>query len=167
MERSSGLYHVNRIHAMTGGLRILTAYPHDGGTHDKGSGLSLAGQYRGYGLNMMDHNARNHGTTNYAVMPAIEEMREMLFQGKLKIGPHNYELIEELRGLHYDDDHRIQKIRDDLVSALRYAIMERRSGKPRLQYDGVGRAMNGPSMPFAGHQCERPPGGGIAKGRRR
>jgi hypothetical protein len=34
MERSSALYHVQRIHSMTRGLRIPIAFPHDGHTHD-------------------------------------------------------------------------------------------------------------------------------------
>jgi hypothetical protein len=43
MERSSALYHVQRIHSMTKGLRVKIAFPHDGHVHDKGSGLPLAG----------------------------------------------------------------------------------------------------------------------------
>ena len=44
MERSSALYHTQRIHSMTKGLRIPTSWPHDGNVHDKGSGLALAAQ---------------------------------------------------------------------------------------------------------------------------
>jgi hypothetical protein len=44
MERSSALYHVQRIHSMSRGLRIPIAWPHDGNQHDKGSGLPLAMQ---------------------------------------------------------------------------------------------------------------------------
>jgi hypothetical protein len=62
MERSSALYHVQRIHSMTRGLRIPIAFPHDGHTHDKGSGLPLAAQYKGFGANMMATHAINHGT---------------------------------------------------------------------------------------------------------
>ena len=49
MKQSSALYHVARIHSMTGGLRIPFAWPHDGNVHDKGSGLGLAVLFKSYG----------------------------------------------------------------------------------------------------------------------
>jgi phage terminase large subunit-like protein len=148
MERSSALYHVQRIHAMTRGLRVPTAFPHDGHTHDKGSGLSLAGQYKNFGANMMSKHATNHGSNNYNVEPALEEMRDMMFAGKIIIAGHNSELLEELRHYHRSEDYKIVKQRDDLVCALRYAVMMRRSGRPLLDCEGVGF---GP-MPFAGQR---------------
>ena len=150
MERSSALYHVQRIHSMTQGLRIPIAWPHDGSTHDKGSGLPLAGQYKGFGANMLPRHAINHGTTHYNVEPALEEMRQLMYEGKLTIAPHNSELIEELRHYHRDENFKIVKQRDDLVSALRYAVMMRRSGKPRSECDGVGFG----NMPFAGQRAD-------------
>jgi hypothetical protein len=53
----------------------------------------------------------------------------MMFGGKLTIASHNGELFEELRNYHRDEDFRIVKQRDDLVSAMRYAIMMRRQGR--------------------------------------
>jgi phage terminase large subunit-like protein len=82
MERSSALYHVQRIHSMTRGLRIPIAWPHDGAVHDKGSGLPLAQQYRGFGANMLPRHATNHGTQAFALEPALEEIREMMFAGR-------------------------------------------------------------------------------------
>ena len=137
MERSSAIYHVQRIIGMCRGLLIPVAYPHDGGVHDKGSGLSLASQYKTFGANMMPKHALNHGTTNYAVEPGLQEIRDMFYAGSLTIAPHNYELIDELRNYHRDEDFRIVKQRDDLVSALRYAVMMRRNGKARQHCDGV------------------------------
>jgi hypothetical protein len=151
MERSSALYHVQRIHSMTRGLRIPIAWPHDGAVHDKGSGLPLAGQYRNFGANMMATHARNHGTTHNNVEPALEEMRAMMFAGKLIIAGHNHELLEELRHYHRDDDFRIVKQRDDLVAALRYAVMMRRSGRALSDCDGIGFG----DMPFAGQRREQ------------
>ena len=137
MERSSAMYHVQRIIGMCRGLLIPVAYPHDGGVHDKGSGLSLASQYKAFGANMMPKHALNHGTTNYAVEPGLQEIRDMMYDGRLTIAPHNYELIDELRNYHRDEDYRIVKQRDDLVSAFRYAVMMRRSGKSRPDCQGV------------------------------
>lgn len=138
MERSSALYHVQRIHSMTRGLRIPIAWPHDGNQHDKGSGLSLSLQYNNFGANMMADHAVNNGTKTNAVEPALEEMRQMMFEGKLTIAGHNGELLEELRNYHRDENFKIVKQRDDLVSALRYAIMMRRQGKMLDDCDGIG-----------------------------
>ncbi|MDH2400784.1 terminase family protein [Bradyrhizobium sp. SSUT18] len=138
MERSSALYHVQRIHAMTRGLRIPVAWPHDGSQHDKGSGLPLADQYKNFGANMMPSHAVNHGTKTNAVEPALAEIRELMFLGKLTIAIHNGELFEEMRNYHRDENFRVVKQRDDLVSAMRYAVMMRRRGKPLSECDGVG-----------------------------
>ena len=95
MKQSSALYHVQRIHSMTGGLRLPISWPHDGNVHDKGSGLGLAVQYKNFGANMMPQARHNHGTTDYRVEPGLQEMREMMFTGKLQIQPGNNELLEQ------------------------------------------------------------------------
>jgi hypothetical protein len=50
--------------------------------------------------------------------PALEEMRELMFGGKLTIAGHNREMREEMRNYHRDEDFKIAKQRDDLVSAF-------------------------------------------------
>ena len=132
MTQSSALYHVQRIHSMTGGLRLPIAWPHDGNVHDKGSGLGLAVQFKGYGANMMPKHAINHGTTDFRVEPGLQEMREMMFTGKLQIQPGNNELLEQMRHYHRDENFKISKGMDHLIDALRYAVMMRRSGKPKV-----------------------------------
>jgi phage terminase large subunit-like protein len=151
MERSSALYHVQRIHSMTRGLRIPIAWPHDGSVHDKGSGLPLAGQYKSFNANMLPKFATNHGTNHFNIEPALEELRASWYAGTMTIAPHNAELIEELRHYHRDENFKIVKQRDDLISALRYAYMMRRSGKLRSECDGIG----GSGLPFAGQRADR------------
>ena len=160
MERSTPLLHVERIHRMTQGLRIPIAWPHDGSVHDKGSGLPLAGQYKNYGAAMLPKWAINHGTTHFNVEPGLEEIRQAMYTAALTIAPHNSELIEELRHYHRDENYKIVKQRDDMVSALRYAVMMRRSGKPRDECDGVGFG----SMPFAGQRADRSRDAQLARG---
>jgi hypothetical protein len=70
------------------------------------------------------------------------------------------ELIEELRHYHQDENFKIVKQRDDLVSALRYAVMMRRSGKLRSECDGIGFG----NMPFAGQRADRSGEPQLAKG---
>jgi hypothetical protein len=110
-------------------------------------------QYKQYGAHMLASHAVNHGTGVNNVEPALEEMRGLMFAGKLAIAGHNTELLEELRSYHRDENFRLVKQRDDLVSALRYAIMMKRSGKPLSECDGVGygHAM----MPYAGQHRDR------------
>jgi phage terminase large subunit-like protein len=150
MERSSAMYHVQRIHSMTRGLRIPVAWPHDGAQHDKGSGLALSQQYKNFGANILPGHAVNHGTNINAVEPALSEMREMMFGGKFTIAGHNHELLDEIRNYHRDEDFRIVKQRDDLVSAVRYAVMMRRHGKPLNDCQGIGY---GP-LPYARQRAE-------------
>jgi hypothetical protein len=119
-------------------------------------------QYKHYGANMMPSHAVNHATGTNNVEPALEEMRNLMYAGQLTIGAHNTELLEELRAYHRDENYRIVKQRDDLVSALRYAIMMKRSGKPLSECDGVhyGHAV----MPFAGQVRDRSREPKIARG---
>src|SRR5262245_8970103 len=74
MERSEALYHVKRLASMCRGLRVPVAWPHDGLTHERGSGRALADVYRGCGAPMLGKHATNHGTDAFFVEPTIEEM---------------------------------------------------------------------------------------------
>src|SRR5262249_14377198 len=127
------------------------AWPHDGHVHDKGSGLALAQQYRGFGANMLPSPATNHGADDYRVEPGLQEIRELMFCGKLHVAGHNTELLEEMRHYHRDDDFKVVKQRDHLIDAFRYALMMRRSARPRVECEGVGFG----AMLYAGHRPER------------
>ena len=65
-----------------------------------------------------------------------------------------------MRNYHYDEDYRIVKQCDDLVSALRYAIMMRRSGKPLSECEGIGFGHLPHAMQQARHDQNRRRGGG-------
>jgi hypothetical protein len=49
--------------------------------------------------------------------------------GGFIIANHLSELLEEMASYHLDEKHNIVRIRDDLVSALRYSFMARRKGR--------------------------------------
>jgi phage terminase large subunit-like protein len=146
MQQASALLHTQRIFSMCRYFRIPIAYPHDAGVHDRGSGISLAAQYRAYGLNMLPKWATNHGSTNFAVEPGIAEIKELMVLGKISIGGHNMELLEQIRMYHRDEDYKIVKQRDHLCDALRYAMMMKRKGRPLSECDAV-PGYGGP-MPF-------------------
>src|SRR5215471_8683198 len=161
MERAEALYHVKRIASMCRGLRIPLAWPHDGLTHEKGSGLALADVYRRLGAPMLGKNAHNHGSDNYHVEPAVEEMIGYMKRGQFAIASHMGELAEEVLQYHRDEDYKIVRLRDDLISAVRYAFMMRRSGKLLDECETYGRApgaMDGSQFdPRPRHQARREP----------
>jgi phage terminase large subunit-like protein len=139
MERGEALYHTKRIAGMCRGLRIPIAWPHDGLTHEKGSGIALADVYRRVGAPMMPKNAENSGG-GYHVEPAIEAMSGFMKRGQFAIASHLSELGEEILSYHRDEEYKIVRLRDDLISAVRYAFMMRRSGKVLDECDTYGRA---------------------------
>jgi Terminase RNaseH-like domain len=166
MERGEALYHVKRIAGMCRGLRIPIAWPHDGLTHEKGSGIALADVYRRCGAPMLAKHAENKGG-GYHVEPAIEEMCGSMKRGAFAIASHMTELAEEILSYHRDEDYKIVKLRDDLISATRYAWMMRRSGKVLGDCELYGRS---PGVDGAQYDPRPPrrdrsdPRAGIAQG---
>jgi hypothetical protein len=138
MSGAGAAEHIRRIHSMTQGLRIKLVYPHDGGTHDKGSGVQLIQQYKQAGANV----AGSH-VTNYAgglsPEPSIQEISAAMQDGKITFNQSCQELFNELRIYHRDakTGKPVDK-NDDLVAALRYASMGRRLGQPLAEYSGIG-----------------------------
>jgi phage terminase large subunit-like protein len=139
MERAEAFTHVKRIASMCRGLRIPIAWPHDGHQHEKGSGIALADVYRRLGAPMLASHAENKGG-GYHVEPAIEEMCGYMKREQFGIANHMTELAEEILSYHRDEDYKIVKLRDDLISAVRYAFMSRRSGKVLGDCETYGRA---------------------------
>jgi hypothetical protein len=109
---------------------------------------------------MLNRHATNHGTTDYKVEPGLQELREMMYTGKLHIARHNSEFLEQVRAYHRDEDFKINKGRDHLIDALRYGVMVRRLGKARSKCEGIGF---GPP-PYAGQQRDGGARSGFAIG---
>jgi phage terminase large subunit-like protein len=139
MERGEAFYHVKRIAGLCRGLRVPIAWPHDGLTHEKGSGQPLADIYRRLGAPMLGTHAQNKGG-GFHVEPAIEEMAGYMKRGCFTIASHMSEFAEEFLSYHRDEDYKIVRLRDDLISATRYAFMMRRSGKVLETCEEYGRA---------------------------
>jgi hypothetical protein len=144
MERSEALYHVKRIASMCRGLRVPIAFPHDGNVHEKGSGIALADVYRRLGAPMLGKHAENQGG-GFHLEPAIEDMCGYMKRGCFTIASHMSELAEEILNFHRDEDYKVVKLRDDLISAVRYAFMMRRQGKPLDVCEPYGRAPGTPT----------------------
>jgi phage terminase large subunit-like protein len=126
------------IHAATikgKGAWIPVAWPHDGLQHDKGSGVTLADQYRKLGVNMLKDQASHpplkgeeEGSGGNGVEAGVMEMLERMQTGRLKVAEHLLQWFEEFRMYHRKDG-KLVKLDDDLISATRYLIMMLRHAK--------------------------------------
>lgn len=107
---------------------IPVSWPKDGLQSDKGSGISLAQQYRDQGVNMLHDWARNPkaagdtGKGNNAVEPSIMDMFQRMETSRFKVFSHLQDWFQEFSG-YYRKDGKIVPMRDDLMSATRYATM--------------------------------------------
>lgn len=110
---------------------IPVAWPHDGLQHDKGSGEALKEQYRAQGLNMLVEKATFEDGGN-GVEAGIMEMLDRMQTGRWKVFSTCGGWFSEFR-LYHRIDGLIEKLKDDRISASRYAYMMRRmaSAKPR------------------------------------
>lgn len=130
------------VHAATmkaKGPWIPVAWPHDGLAHDKGSGATLANQYRALGVNMLKEKAthkpekgKKEGTGGYGVEAGISEMLQRMQTGRFKVFSNLTDWFDEYR-MYYRKDGLIVKEHDDLMSATRIGVMMLRFAKVRRQ----------------------------------
>jgi phage terminase large subunit-like protein len=137
MEQRTIRDHAARIIQMCRGLKIPVAWPHDAHQHDRGSGSTFKDMYKACNLDMMATHAQNQDGSN-AVDPALTEIGDAMYDGRITIRPCNAELLEELRHYHRDEHFKIVKMHEDLISSFRYGHMMRRKGKELDACPGVG-----------------------------
>ena len=107
------------------------AWPHDGMSHDKGSGVSLADQYRQQGVYMLPQHFSNPPAIgdgpkgNAKVEPGINALNQAMQEGRFYVFRTCREWFEEYR-LYHRDEGKIVAINDDLMSATRYAFQSLR-----------------------------------------
>jgi phage terminase large subunit-like protein len=115
---------------------IPIVWPHDGLNTEKGSGEALADQYRIQGLNLMRDKFSNppeigkeEGTGGNSVEAGCIDMLTRMQTGRLKVFSTCRKWFEEKRMYHRDragTQYKIISIRDDVISASRYACMSLR-----------------------------------------
>lgn len=110
------------------GKSLQWAWPHDGLQHDKGSGVQLAQQYREHGLILLPERAQFDDGSN-GVEAGLFMMLERMETGRFKVFSHLAPWFDEFR-LYHRKDGKVVKIRDDLMSATRYATMSLRFASP-------------------------------------
>ena len=126
------------------GTTLPWAWPHDGLAHDRTSGEQLAESYRRHRLNLLAGKAEfEDGSAG--VEAGLFMMLERMQTGRLKVFRHLSDWFEEFR-LYHRDAGKVVKLRDDLISATRYALMCLRFAKPagqtsfarKLEYPALG-----------------------------
>lgn len=106
------------------GAWIPTAWPHDGLQHDKGSGEVLAKQYKAHGLEMLPDKATFEDGGN-GVEAGILDMLDRMQTGRWKVFSTCGGFFGEYR-LYHRKDGIIVKLKDDIISSSRYALMMKR-----------------------------------------
>lgn len=108
---------------------IPTAWPHDGLQHEKGSGLEQKAGYEKEGWMMLNEAACWEDGGN-GVWIGISQLNDAMKTGRFKVFSNLFEVFEEIRQYHTVTDDKgkstVVKIKDDLISAIRYAYMMRR-----------------------------------------
>lgn len=111
---------------------VPTSWPHDGHQHGKGDGKELSAAYKDAGWDTLnDHATWQSG--GYGVEIGIVELYSLMSRGKLKVFSNLAEWFDEKLNYHRGDDGKIVKVRDDLLSATRYAYMMRRFAKQKSE----------------------------------
>jgi phage terminase large subunit-like protein len=122
------------------GAEVPVAWPHDG-SERRDDGKPLSDHYKRHDLKMLSTHAAwpDGGISTEA---GILEMDDRMRSGRLKVAAHLSEWFEEFRFYHRKDG-KIVKIKDDLMSATRIAVMAKRHAKSVPLGGGhVGRPMS-------------------------
>jgi phage terminase large subunit-like protein len=118
-------------------MNFPCAWPLDAGTRDKGSGEPIKNLYKAFGLRMMNEPATHShlkGLAATSLEGGISEIDLREQHGKWKVARSCICYLEERR-LYHRKDGEVVKLRDDVLSAARYAMMMRRHFKPFDEVD--------------------------------
>ena len=90
MAKQTPDYHAGHINDREGSHYIPIAFPHDGYQHDKGSGITLAEQYRAAHVNMLPFHFENPPALGEkkggnSVEAGIMDMLSRMEQGRFKV----------------------------------------------------------------------------------
>lgn len=104
------------------------AWPKDGDQREKATGIPLQKHYKELSLEMLPKHATwpEGGDSTEA---GILELQQREATGRIKYASHLTELLEERRMYHRRDG-EVVKLQDDILSALRIAVMMKRYARP-------------------------------------
>lgn len=108
------------------GINVPVAWPLDG-TQRRDDGKPLSDHYKRCGLRMLPEHATWEGG-GVSTEAGILEMDDRERTNRLKYASHLSDLLEERRFYHRKDG-QIVKLKDDILSAVRIAVMQKRSAR--------------------------------------
>jgi hypothetical protein len=129
------------------GAAVPVAWPQDGTARSKSDGLPLSMQYKKAGALMLPSHA-TWPDGSVSTEAGIMELQERMATGRFKAAKQLSDFYEEFHMYHRKDG-QIVKIKDDILSALRIAVMQKRSGQ---------------AVALGGRFYKRNRGDGIAEG---
>lgn len=103
------------------GAWIPCVYPHDGDNRERGSGKTLADQYRELGVNMM-HEPVKHPDGGNSVEAGVSDLLNRMQTGRFKVFSHIHDFFQEFR-IYHRRNGVIHKVNEDLLDAVRYGTM--------------------------------------------
>ena len=109
------------------GAAVPVAWPKDAGDREHGSGEPVSKLYKAEGLQMLSEHA-TWPDGSVSTEAGIMEWAEREQTGRIKVAAHLSDWFEERRFYHRKDG-QIVKIKDDLMSATRIALMAKRFGR--------------------------------------
>lgn len=130
MEGQIPVHHVAAMRQIAADVPV--AWPHDGNSRDKGSGIALANLYKAPhvpdGLKMRGTHAQFRDGT-YSTEAGVTLTYNYMAGDRFKVNENCIQWWEEFRRYHRKDG-QIVKIFDDLMSATRIAMMDLRYARP-------------------------------------
>jgi hypothetical protein len=125
--RVADQYPINHAFAIRQiGAAVPVAWPTDG-TVRRDDGKPLSDHYKRHGLRMLGEHA-TWPDGSVSTEAGVIEMDERMRSGRFKVAAHLTEFFEEYRSYHRKDG-KIVKLRDDVLSATRVAVMSKRYAK--------------------------------------
>lgn len=112
---------------------IPVAWPHDADNETaQANGEALKKQYKDQGISMLDDRAQYEDTRGNSVEAGIQDILTRMQTGQFKVFRHLNDWLEEFR-LYHRKDGKVVKIKDDLMSAMRYGVMMKRFAKVNVK----------------------------------
>lgn len=129
---------------LRGAGKIPVSWPQDGYQREKGTGESIRDQYKKLGLRMMPDHAQT-GEAGESLWSSVTDLIHRLAGAQVCVFTSCNMLRDEIMTYHQKDG-KINEVNDDLIAALRYAIMKHKravvldSGNP---FEGAFREQQG------------------------
>ena len=133
------MVHADAILRIAGDIPI--AWPHDG-NRTESLGTPVKSQYAQFGLRLMGEHA-TFPDGSMSTESAILEIQQRMADRRFRVAADLHDWWQEYRSYHRDENGKIVKVDDDLMSATMKAIMMKRNGRP----GPIGASVRRPQVP--------------------